>query len=50
MKNAFKKIMSFTVAAALTVGAVFSLASCKKNPNKQNIKKQNILFFNLLLI
>ena len=34
MKNTFKKIMSFTVAAALTVGAVFSLASCKKNDSE----------------
>ena len=28
MKNMFKKVMSFTLAAALTVGSVFSLASC----------------------
>lgn len=30
MKNMFKKVMSFTLAAALTVGSVFSLASCGK--------------------
>ena len=31
MKNTFKKVLSFTLAAALTVGSVFSLASCKKS-------------------
>ena len=29
MNNMFKKVMSFTLAAAMTVGSVFSLASCK---------------------
>ena len=33
MKNMFKKVMSFTLAAALTVGSVFTLASCSKNNN-----------------
>ena len=33
MKNMFKKAMSFTLAAALTVGSMFSLASCKGNKN-----------------
>ena len=37
MKNVFKKVVSFTLAAALTVGSVFSLASCgKKNYAKNN--------------
>ena len=37
MKNVFKKALSFTLAAALTVGSMFSLASCgKKNYAKDN--------------
>ena len=35
MKNMFKKVVSFTLAAALTVGSVFTLASCKGG-NKNN--------------
>ena len=32
MKNMFKKVMSFTLAATLAVGSMFSLAGCgKKN-------------------
>ena len=34
MKNTFKKVMSLTLAAALTVGSVFSLASCNKKNDK----------------
>ncbi len=37
MKNTFKKVMSFTLAAVMTVGSVFSLASCgNKNYAKNN--------------
>lgn len=37
MKNVFKKVVSFTLAAALTVGSMFALASCgKKNYAKDN--------------
>ena len=38
MKNMFKKVMSFTLAATLTVGSIFSLTSCKggKNYAKNN--------------
>ena len=37
MKNSLKKVVSFTLAAALTVGSIFSLASCgKKNYAKDN--------------
>ena len=35
MKNMFKKVMSFTLAATMAVGSMLSLASCgeKKNNN-----------------
>ena len=37
MKNVFKKVVSFTLAAALTVGSMLSLASCgSKNYAKNN--------------
>ena len=37
MKNMFKKVMSFTLAAAMTVGSMFSLTSCGgKNYTKDN--------------
>ena len=37
MKNMLKKVVSFTMAAALTVGSIFSLASCGgKNYAKDN--------------
>lgn len=38
MKNTFKKVMSFALAAALTVGSVFALASCGKKDNNETIK------------
>ena len=38
MKNTFKKVLSFTLAAALTVGSVFALASCGKKNNSGTIK------------
>ena len=38
MKNTFKKVMSFALAAALTVGSVFALASCGKKNNNETIK------------
>jgi len=34
MKNTFKKVVSFTLAAALTVGSVFAMASCGKKNGK----------------
>ena len=39
MKNMFKKVVSFTLATALTVGSVFTLASCNKGG--KNYAKDN---------
>ena len=40
MKNVFKKVMAFTVAAALTVGSVCALTGCgKKNKNSEDVIK-----------